>query len=131
MTGRTPEDVVRSLFASLTSEPGDLDAVLAHFAPEASYWMNAWRQPHTGIDAIRAELVRQDAEYDGLTSELVSVVAAGDTVFTQRLDSMTIGGKPITLHFAGQFVVDAQSRIVEWRDWFDSAEVAELMKVST
>lgn len=120
--------VVRSLFAALNRGPAALEEVLAHFAADASYRMNAWLEPHVGVDAIRAELERQATTFEDLDSEIVRLVASGDSVMVERHDRMTIGGKRITLHFAGRLTLDPDARITEWVDWFDSAEVPAVLQ---
>ena len=58
------------------------------------------------------------------TSRPLRSVRAEQIVFTQRLDSLILRGKPLTAHVAGVFEVDAEGKIAVWRDYFDSGEVA-------
>jgi len=59
-----------------------------------------------------------------LRVEIATIGSVGQTVFTERLDSMTLNGKPVTFHTAGVFEVDANGKIAAWRDYLDSKEVA-------
>jgi limonene-1,2-epoxide hydrolase len=120
----SPEESVRALFAALGEGPAGHDTVLTFLTPDASYHMNAWHEPKSGHDEIRAELERQSALFVDLRSELVRVLADDSHVAVERLDHMSIGGKPVTLHFAGSFDFDAAGKITAWRDYFDMSEVA-------
>lgn len=116
-------ETVRTLFDALSAGPSGREQVLALFADGAAYHMNAWQQPHVGYAAISAELDRQAALFADLRSELVHVGGDDRHAFVERLDHMTIGGKPVTLHFAGAFDFDDAGKIVAWRDYFDMSEV--------
>jgi limonene-1,2-epoxide hydrolase len=118
------EQRVRHLMDLLGKGEAGHDEALQLFAEDASYFMNAWQRPHVGRAAIRAELVRQLGAFADLRSEIVTIASTDERVFVERLDAMTIGGRPVTLHFAGVFDVDASGAITSWRDYFDMSEVA-------
>ena len=119
-----PEETVRALFTALGEGPGAHDAVLAFFAPDAKYHMNAWHEPKSGHAEIRAELERQSELFADLRSEVVRVLTDASHALVERLDHMSIGGKPVTLHFAAGLDFDAEGKITAWRDYFDMSEVA-------
>jgi limonene-1,2-epoxide hydrolase len=117
------ETTVRELFVALSEGPSAHDKVLGFFDESATYAMNAWHEPQVGHAAIRTELERQAGLFADLNSELVSVLASETHVFVERLDHMSIGGKPVTLHFAGAFDFGDDGKITAWRDYFDMSEV--------
>jgi limonene-1,2-epoxide hydrolase len=117
------EAAVRALFDAISEGPAGHEKVLSFFAADAKYHMNAWHEPQAGHAAIRTELERQSALFADLHSELVRVLSDDTHVIVERLDHMSIGGKPVTLHFAGAFDFDADGKITAWRDYFDMSEV--------
>jgi limonene-1,2-epoxide hydrolase len=54
----------------------------------------------------------------------MTIGSVGQTVFVERLESMTLTGTPVTLHLVGVFEVDRDGKITAWRDYSDSREVA-------
>jgi limonene-1,2-epoxide hydrolase len=92
-------------------------------APDAKYYVSAWEPPFVGHDAIRAELLRQGEVVTDVRIEILSIASAGQTVFTERLDCMTMGGKPAEFHIAGVFDVGEDGKITTWRDYFDTKEM--------
>jgi limonene-1,2-epoxide hydrolase len=49
------------------------------------------------------------------------IVADGDVVLTERVDTFEIGGRTITLPVMGTFEV-RDGKIAAWRDYFDLAQ---------
>ena len=64
-----------------------------------------------GQDAVRKELLRLAPLYRDFRSEILAMASVDQTVFTQRLDSMVVGRKPVTQHIAGVFEVDTEGKI--------------------
>ena len=56
--------------------------------------------------------------------EILTIGSVGDVVFTERLDSMLLRGKPIASHIAGVYEVDAEGKIAAWRDHLDTGELS-------
>ena len=56
--------------------------------------------------------------------EILTIGSVGDVVFTERLDSMLLHGKPIASHIAGVYEVDAEGKIAAWRDYLDTGELS-------
>ena len=50
--------------------------------------------------------------------EIVTLASSGDTVIAERVDRMTVGGKPVALPCCGVFEMEG-GRIKIWRDYFD------------
>jgi limonene-1,2-epoxide hydrolase len=93
-------------------------------SPEIHYHVYAWERPIVGRDAVRDELVRQsEMGFGGLRSQIVTMASANNLVFVERLDSMTIRRRPITVHAAAVFEVDREGKILSWRDYYDSREI--------
>ena len=111
-----PIDCVRS-FCRAWSGP-DLDAEIAHLADNILYH-NIPMEPLEGVAAV-AQYLRSAGPFDSCEWELVSIAADGDMVLTERVDRMTVRGRPISLRVMGAFLIEA-GRIREWRDYFDLA----------
>jgi len=86
-------------------DSSQVDRLLSHMAPDAKYHVNAWEPPFAGHDAIRAELLRQGEVVSDVRIEILSIASAGQTVFAERLDFVTMSGKPAEFHIAGAFDV--------------------------
>jgi limonene-1,2-epoxide hydrolase len=56
--------------------------------------------------------------------ETVNVASVGQIVFSERVDSVIIGGKRATFHLVDVFEVDADGKIASWRTYSDSGENA-------
>jgi limonene-1,2-epoxide hydrolase len=114
-TSDAPADLVRSFCDAWGA--GDLDAVLAYFAPDAVYH-NIPVDPVTGVDAIRSTIEGFMAGVEKVEFRVRHLVAEGDVVLTERVDVFHIPGRTIELPVMGTFEI-ADGRIVAWRDYFD------------
>jgi limonene-1,2-epoxide hydrolase len=54
---------------------------------------------------------------------MVNVASVGPTVFVERRDWVTMNDKRAGFHVVGVFEVDADGKIVSWRDYLDSREI--------
>jgi limonene-1,2-epoxide hydrolase len=114
-----PIDVVRAFIRAWN----DNDIDRAHeFMAEDIFYHNVPMQPIFGREAARAFCdsfgvgVRLFAHW-----EIVNIAASDDVVLTERVDSFSgLDGKTISVPLMGSFRV-ANSKIVEWRDYFDLA----------
>lgn len=118
MTDR--EDIVRSF---LSSWEFGVQESLGYLSPDATYFVNAWHEPLQGIEAIGLDFERQRSLWTGFSCELLSTAVAGDTVFTERMDTVHTAGKDITIHSVGVFKVNEGGKITNWRDYFDTKEI--------
>lgn len=118
--GREHEAVVLSFLDALVA--GDPDRALECFAPDAAYHVSAWQGPVVGREAIRSELARQAGIYTDFTYEVVNIASTDTVVLTERVDSMRIGEKPVSLHWAGVHEV-AGGKITSARDYYDMKEL--------
>ena len=122
------EAVVRAFLAEFETDQSDsalyVDRLLSHMASDARYQVIAWDEPFVGHDAIRAELLRQESVLRDVRIEILMIGSVGDVVFTERVDSMILRGKPVASHIAGVFEVDAEGKIAAWRDYLDTRELS-------
>jgi limonene-1,2-epoxide hydrolase len=115
------EAVVRSLLDSLVA--GDRDAALEHFSDDATYNVSAWQEPIRGSDAIRADLERQAGIFSNFRYQILNIVSTDSVVFTERLDSIDIGGEEIQLHWASVHEIGTDGRVRAARDYYDMKEL--------
>lgn len=128
----SPTDVVTA-FLALWAQPGGLDrSVRDHFTAD-TVWENVGLATTRGIDEALALNAQMEAAL-GLAAirvDMLAIAAVGDTVLTERIDHMLDAAGRV-LHSApvmGAFEL-AGTRIVAWRDYFDSAGAAALMQGS-
>jgi limonene-1,2-epoxide hydrolase len=125
----TQEQAVRDFLLDFECESLDasrLDRVLNRVTADIRYHVNAWDRPFVGQDAVREELLRQAPGYHDFRSEILAMASVDQTVLVERRDSMVLGGKPVTIHVAGVFEVDAEGKISAWRDYYDRKELDSL-----
>ena len=95
-------------------------AILDAFTDDAVYH-NIPMQPAVGKPAIAALLkfiLAQAA--DSVMFEIKHIVADGDVVLTERVDTFTTGDRKIALDVMGTFEL-RDGKIAAWRDYFDLA----------
>jgi limonene-1,2-epoxide hydrolase len=115
------EKVVLSLIGRINDT--DDEAVLASFAPNAMYRVNAWNEPVVGVNAISQDFERQHALWSEPRVEVINIASTGKVVFTERVDTVHMMGRDIESHMVGVFEVDDNDKIVSWRDYFDMKEI--------
>ena len=104
---------------------GDVTGSAAFLADDAAYRINAWNESFLGRDAIDAEFRRQRRLWSDFRYEMLNVATVGNVVLTERIDTVCLDGRDVTVHIAGVFEFDAGGRIASWRDYFDSHEIEE------
>jgi limonene-1,2-epoxide hydrolase len=125
--GIAQEEAVRDFVLDAECERMDasrIERLLDRMAPDARYHVRAWQEPFVGHDAIRAELLRQAPLFSNGSYETVNIASVGQTVFTERVDSVTIDEKRASFHLVDVFEVDADGKIASWRTYSDSGENA-------
>jgi limonene-1,2-epoxide hydrolase len=111
------KQVVRDFCAAW--EARDQAKILDAFTDDGVYF-NVPMQPATGKDAIKALLGMILGPATDVKFEVKHMVADGDTVLTERVDTFVMGGKTVTLPVMGVFELRG-GKIAAWRDYFDLA----------
>ena len=99
----------------------DKQRILDAFTDDAVYH-NMPMAPATGKEAI-GQLITMilGQAADGVKFEIRNIVADGDVVLTERVDTFTLGEKKIKLDVMGTFELRG-GKIAAWRDYFDLAQ---------
>jgi limonene-1,2-epoxide hydrolase len=95
----------------------DVDELLGFFTDQAVYH-NIPMSPAAGKAEIRATLEMFVPDSPSIEFEIRNVASAGQIVFTERIDRMTIAGNAVAVPVAGVFEID-DGKIAAWRDYFD------------
>ena len=125
--GIAQEEAVRDFVLEAECERLDasrIERLLDRMAPDARYHVRAWQEPFVGHDAIRGELLRQAPLFSHGCYETVNIASVGQTVFSERVDSVIIEGKRASFHLVDVYEVDADGKIASLRTYSDSAENA-------
>ena len=112
------KQVVRDFCA--TWESLDKQRILDAFTDDAVYH-NMPLAPAKGKDAISGVLNMILGQAKSATFEIKHIVADGDTVLTERVDTFMMGDKKIALDVMGTFEL-RDGKIAAWRDYFDMAQ---------
>ncbi len=127
MSALLEEKVMRvlKLFHS-TSEAG-LNEAMPMFTEDAIYHtLVPTTVPLRGRDQIKGELMRQFGHYKECDCEVLAMASNDRYVFTERRDHVTMldHGKRIYSSVAAVFEFDADHKIVAWREYWDSGDIA-------
>lgn len=110
----------------------DVAALKACLAPDARYQaIVPLATMVEGADKICAEIARQYAIYVDCDCVITHIASVGDTVFTERVDTvrqLSDDRRPVT-HVVGIFDLDAEHRITFWREYWDGMAVADEMNI--
>jgi limonene-1,2-epoxide hydrolase len=97
----------------------DQQRILDAFTDDAIYH-NMPMAPAQGKDAIKGLLGFILGPASSVKFEIKHIVADGDVVLTERVDTFQMGGKTVKLDVMGAFEV-RDGKIAAWRDYFDMA----------
>ncbi len=97
----------------------DAEEILSFFTEDAVYH-NMPLPPVKGKAAIRTVLDMFLKPAQHVEFVMLNLAAAGNTVFTERLDKFILGARTVELPVAGVFEVK-DGKIAAWRDYFDMA----------
>jgi limonene-1,2-epoxide hydrolase len=111
------KQVVREFCAAWASM--DQQRILDAFTDDAIYH-NMPMAPAQGKDAIKGLLGFILGPASSVNFEIKHIVADGDVVLTERVDTFQMGGKTVKLDVMGAFEV-RDGKIAAWRDYFDMA----------
>jgi len=120
----TDTDIVTSFIAAW--EAKDIDAIMGHFAPGASYH-NIPMPKLTGADQIRPFIEGFLADADTVTFEMVASAEQNGRVLNERVDTFHLkSGKALRFEVMGVFELTG-GKITAWRDYFDMKDVEKQM----
>jgi limonene-1,2-epoxide hydrolase len=129
--GVEQEQVVLEFLEACTGRIMDVEAASRLMTDDIVWQVNVpLAQPIVGLDAARAELERQSKVSSGMLegSELLAIASNGRTVFTERVDVVQIGRRPITFRISGIFEV-RYDKVSAWREYFDTSDAARQLGV--
>lgn len=122
----SPEAVVRDFLASWQN--ASVEKLSAFFNEDAVY--TDPRGVQRGLDAIK-KIWEGDLQLTPHTTvDIKSIAANGATVMVERVDTANIEGKPFSFEIVGVFEVGADGLIKRWREYFDSASIADQLKAA-
>jgi limonene-1,2-epoxide hydrolase len=123
----TPEQTVRDFIdAFRVSWPSDFDAALAPLADDASYQIAVpTLAPIHGRAAIKSELLRMKTRVADQKHVMKNVAAAGNIVFTERVDSSLRNGRWVDIPLVAVFELNDGGQITAWREYLDLGHAAQ------
>jgi limonene-1,2-epoxide hydrolase len=117
------ERVVRDFCA--TFEKHDAEALRPFFTEDVVYH-NIPMDPAVGIDATVAFIDGFFAMSESMIIETLHLAVRDNVVLTERVDTFTIGQKVAPLPVMGTFEI-RDSKISAWRDYFDMAQITNML----
>ena len=111
------KQIVRDFCAAW--EAMDQPRILDAFTDDALYH-NMPMPPASGKDAIKTLLGFILGPAKSVKFDIKKVVAEGDVVLTERVDTFLMGDKTVALEVMGAFEL-RDGKIAAWRDYFDMA----------
>lgn len=121
------EQIVREFLALFHTDKLDVTEMRARLADDARYQGIVPIAPvRHGADAIVEEFERQYQLYDECACETLNLAVCGNTVFTERVDTVRqiATGQATTTHVAGVFDLDDDGKITWWREYWDGLDCA-------
>jgi limonene-1,2-epoxide hydrolase len=105
--------------------PDDLDAPLALMADDAYYQVIVpVTEPIRGRRAIKKAWQQMQRQMQSQRHEILAVASNDRFVFTERVDHSLMDGKWDDVPLVAVFEVGDDNKIVAWREYLDSANVA-------
>jgi limonene-1,2-epoxide hydrolase len=121
------EKIVRDFLALFHTQKLDVATLRSMLADDARYQPIVPIAPvRHGADAICGEMERQYQLYDECACDILHVAESGSTVFTERVDTVRqlAGGQTTTTNVVGVFDLDANGKVVWWREYWDALDCA-------
>jgi len=126
------EAAVRDFLALFHATTLDIPRIRAALADNAR-WQPVVPLAATvrGPDAICAEAERQYKLYADCACEIQHIASSGNTVFTERVDSvrMLSDDRTVVTRVAGVFDLD-DGKISFWREYWDTLDIADQIGIS-
>ena len=122
-SAQNAERVVRDLCSAL--EKHDAEAFRPLLTDDVFYH-NIPMEPAVGIEAAITFLAGFFAMFESTAITIVNLAVHGDVVLNERVDTFTLGDKTAPLPVMGAFEV-RDGRICAWRDYFDMAQITNML----
>ena len=111
----TPEEVVRAELGAWSSL--DVDQIMAHFAPEATWLPGFGFATSSGYDEIRQAVEGFVEKTSWIENEILNLAVSDNVVLTERVDHLVYDGERLDAPGMGTFEVVGE-KITAWRDYF-------------
>ncbi len=121
------ERIVRDLCLALDKH--DAEAFRLLLTDDVVYH-NIPMEPAVGIDAAVTFLAGFFAMFNSTTITILNLAVRGSVVLTERVDTFTLGEKTAPLPVMGAFEI-RDGQICAWRDYFDMAQVTNMLSDDT
>ena len=118
-------EIVRNFCAEWDAPAPDGDKLAAYFTEDAVYH-NIPMQPIEGREGIKAALGGMAGSMVSQGWDVLTLIAQGDTVMTERIDKFDAQGNAVALPVMGVFEL-RDGKIASWRDYFDLATFQKQM----
>ncbi len=117
---KSSSDPIAAVQAFLAAaEAFDMDAAEALLHPDVVY-QNVPAPPARGRTAVMQQLRAMSKVITGFDVEMIAIAADGDTVLTERIDTISGPGLNLPVKVSGTFELK-DGQIIAWRDYFDWA----------
>jgi limonene-1,2-epoxide hydrolase len=127
------EAAVKQFLALFHATELDLPAIRAALADEAR-WQPVVPLARTvqGAQAICDEAARQYKLYADCDCQLLHIATVGNTVFTERVDSVRMlhDDRTVLTRLVGVFDLDDNDKITFWREYWDMMDIAGQIGIS-
>lgn len=105
------------------SDP-DSERILAAFADDAEWQLWVPDGPVLrGREAIGKDIERQLRFCNRMRCGLLAITSSDTQVMTERHDTFVAGGVTVDHHLMAVYDLDADGKIVRWREYFDKGDV--------
>lgn len=118
-------EIVRNFCAEWDAPAPDGEKLASYFSEDAFYH-NIPMQPIEGRENIKNALSGMAGTMVSQGWDVLSLVAQGDTVMTERIDKFDAQGNAVALPVMGVFEL-RDGKIASWRDYFDLATFQKQM----
>ena len=123
----SPESMVRNFFAAWVDPKPD---ELGRFFHDAAVWVDGPQGVRDGADAIKSELTAQLKAVGGVTVDVKTVLSDSRTVMVEQVSNSSVCGNPISTVVMAVFELDADGRIMQWREAYDLKSVMDQIEAA-
>jgi limonene-1,2-epoxide hydrolase len=119
-----PQDIVLKFFDSWKADPGALEGALRAYLSEDVVWENVGVSRTVGIQEALTFVTQfmQSMSVHHMSVDVSFVATTGNAVLTERVDYLHAADNSViaSLRVMGTLEV-VNDKIVQWRDYFDTA----------